>query len=296
MSDNLIHLKSEQASATILSNRGGLVRDLVLCPRGSQHSELTPQNIIWTSDSFKESGSGWPGGGLAVLFPFSGRVWNSDGIEGSYVFDGVEYPMPIHGFLYSRDMTITHKSVDHLQLSLESDTVTQAVYPFDFFLTLDFRLTSSQLEIKLVVKNSSKVAMPVAPGLHPYFNIDLDFAGELFVPAKTRYRVHTNGDVSRPEEYSPGNYALNESSIQSAVFSDLTENLWVLKQEHYNLAIRQSESFGFTTLWTIPGEPYYCVEPWTALPNAPARIQQQVGARMLAPDESLELKASFSLE
>lgn len=53
--------------------------------------------------------------------------------------------------------------------TLQSDSSTFRQYPFDFLLSVKYRITGSALHVTLRVKNNSDTPMPAGLGLHPGF-------------------------------------------------------------------------------------------------------------------------------
>ena len=293
-----IKLENSGATAHVCLGRGGLIRELSLIDQSSHgESKLKKlKQILWMPPDFKETGSGWPGGGCPVLFPFAGRVWNQEKIEGKWNYEEVEYPMPIHGFAYSRPMQIINQSTNKLHIGLESDPVSRSLYPFDFSLELTYRLERNALEVGFSIFNGEKKSdLPVALGFHPYFKIGSQEGAKVELGAKTRYRVHTNGDVSRPEHFEDEVYSCLNDKIQNAIFADFDRAASLDFGDGTVLKIEQSSEFPFRTVWSPPNSEFYCLEPWMALPNAPNLVDQKVGAQLLEPGKTMEGSIRFEL-
>ena len=61
------------------------------------------------------------------LFPFIRRLTNN-----SYKYNGIVYPMGIHGFAAAMEFEAVHQSENSVTLELSSSLITLAQYPFDF--------------------------------------------------------------------------------------------------------------------------------------------------------------------
>ncbi len=86
---------------------------------------------------------------------------------------------------------ILEQAADVVRLRLRSDSETRRLYPFDFALTVEHRLTDASFETRLTVENTGAGAMPYACGVHPGFR--WPFAGG----EPSDYRVRFDAARSR---------------------------------------------------------------------------------------------------
>lgn len=99
-----------------------------------------------------------------VLFPIVGSV-----CDGVFRVDGKEYPMGQHGFARDMEFRLVSKSSDEIFYELCSTPETLAKYPFEFRLTIGYRLKGASVEVIWKVENPLDKAMPFQIGAHPAF-------------------------------------------------------------------------------------------------------------------------------
>ena len=99
-----------------------------------------------------------------LLFPVVG--WTKDGRVG---VGSKIYPLGLHGFARHREFELVERGNDFVRLVLTSDAATRALYPFDFRLSVEYRLSEAAFSVALVVENRGAGRMPYACGLHPGF-------------------------------------------------------------------------------------------------------------------------------
>jgi len=129
-----------------------------------------------------------------LLFPVCGNCMN-----GTYRINDLEYHIEKHGFAKSMEFDVVNQSETSVTLALHSDNNTLAVFPFEFFLFVTYRLAASAIEVEWVVQNQSDDTMYFAIGAHPafflpsydptekihgYFKFDTDKPIEYLIPTE----------------------------------------------------------------------------------------------------------------
>ncbi len=105
----------------------------------------TSQEYIWNGDP------AWWTGSAPVLFPVIGGLKG-----GKYSWEGREYALPSHGFARTSEFTVTRTGEDFAELTLSSGPKTREAYPFDFSLTVSFRLERSGIAVRYDVRNTGQ--------------------------------------------------------------------------------------------------------------------------------------------
>lgn len=108
-------------------------------------------------------------GRAPILFPICGRLY-----EGKYTFEGKTYEMNLHGFARKTVFTVEHANDTEIVFSLVSNEETRAQYPFDFRLTVAYKLEENKISSSITIANLSNKTMPATFGAHPGFNVPLD--------------------------------------------------------------------------------------------------------------------------
>lgn len=99
-----------------------------------------------------------------LLFPF---VCNT--ASKKYTVDGREYALSNHGFARDSEFTVTDKGEDFVTMTLSSSDKTKEKYPFDFLLTVTYRVSGNRLSQEMKVKNTGSGEMYFFMGGHPGF-------------------------------------------------------------------------------------------------------------------------------
>ena len=81
-------------------------------------------------------------GGNPVLFPFITRSFHDNRIGFWKSPDGVVRPAPMHGFARDSAFSIISVGADFLEMQLEANDTTRAVYPYDFRFEVGVRLAA----------------------------------------------------------------------------------------------------------------------------------------------------------
>ena len=75
----------------------------------------------------------------------------------------------MHGFAYQLPWQVIERATDRLTLRLASNSQTRTSYPFEFELSLTYRLSKRGLQVEMQVHNTGDKSMPYHAGFHPYF-------------------------------------------------------------------------------------------------------------------------------
>lgn len=234
-------------------------------------------------------------GGDLILFPFIARTY-ANGQIGSWIdAAGVQRPAPMHGFAKDSPFRILEAADDSLTLRLDSNETTTACYPFAFRLEVTYRIASESLLTSFRVSNRGDCPMPWSAGHHYYFHI----------PAVERpaWILSMPCEKWGRQNFSDGSISFDRATRLAAPLSDPS---WI-DRFHMSPALADVEisnadngktiffetplncpaDWPVVTTWTEkPDSDFFCVEPWSGLPNA---IHNGVGLRTLAPGASDEI-------
>ena len=101
-----------------------------------------------------------------LLFPNTGRYWDN-----RYFLDGQIYEQKAHGFARNSEFDVVEQSADKVVFGLHSDSTTEAVYPFKFFLFVTYQVSEQGLTVDWFVRNQGDNDMYFQIGAHPAFNL-----------------------------------------------------------------------------------------------------------------------------
>lgn len=248
-----IILKNENASAAI-DTKGAELKSYVVGGR----------ELMWCGDE-KYWGKTSP-----FLFPMIGNLR-----EGKTRIGGTEYAITKHGFARDNEFELLSKSETEAAFSFSANEETKKHFPFDFTVTLTYRLTSDALEILYRVTNRSGETMPYCIGAHPAFAVEGEF-GRCRLEFEQNETVNSPimnlttrmwGDHDRIERLNnsksfPLNYGLFDNDC--VYFDTIRSKRCALV---FGTGKGVSVSWeGFETLgvWTPDHKraPFLCIEPW----------------------------------
>jgi len=251
----IISLKNNDQTAEI-STRGAELMSLYRNGR----------EYLWNGDP------SWWASRAPLLFPICGSVKDD-----SYTHAGQKYDLPKHGFARFKEFSVEYSDDSSAVFLLKSDDETKAAYPFDFELRLIYRLNETGIEITYSVRNTSSVPMYYSIGAHEGYacpggieNYDVIFAETETLDATvlsgpllsdSRHRILTNERVlPLKDEYFV---------TDALVFEQLKSGAVELKDRRDGTSVKVDfEGFQHLLLWTKPGAPYICIEPWCGLPDS----------------------------
>jgi galactose mutarotase-like enzyme len=205
-----------------------------------------------------------------LLFPVVG--WTK---EHQVRVGGKIFPLGLHGFARHREFRLIEQTNDHVRLVLASDATTRSLYPFDFNLTVDYRLGEEMTSVALSVENCGTTPMPYACGLHPGFC--WPFAGG--APEDYLVRFAKNEDPLVPVIAPGGLIASRQRRLPLEgrtlrLAPELFDNDALCFLNAASKAVRfeapngatitvETENFPHFGIWCRPGNGFLCIEEWT---------------------------------
>jgi galactose mutarotase-like enzyme len=229
-------------------------------------------------------------GGNPVLFPFIARHFVDGKNELWRDGSGTVRPMPQHGFARDAKFTaITDGHENSLRMRMTDTEETRGFYPFPFqFDVVVSLLPGSRLEVRFETTNTGTDPLPYYTGHHFYFALPhTDRADwKLDLPCESWGRQSPDGAIVR-EPATESTLRIDDPNIidrfqitpttgEVALYSKKADRSLVFQLNHPG-----SVPWYAVTTWTMaPESNFYCVEPWTGLPNA---IHHGEGLRWLAP-------------
>ena len=238
-----------------------------------------------------------------VLFPVVGKL-----NDNSFRYKGVSYPLPQHGFARDREFILTASGNNHLLFSLESDAASFRHFPFHFKLEIGYRISGCRLEVSWTVKNHSEGSMPFSIGGHPGFSLP-------GWPAKKWYLVFEREEVLASHPLKDGLLDSGEKRLipQEEGRLEITRDLFLqdalvfsgLGSSHVSLSSQEQEEmlrfhfagFPFLGIWSRPGAPFVCIEPWHGHADPPGfkgEISEKPGIILLEPEGVFQ--SSYAIE
>jgi galactose mutarotase-like enzyme len=188
-------------------------------------------------------------------------------------------------------------------LELNDNDTTRADYPFAFQHRLTYRLAGGQLLGEQEIQNRSSEPMPFSTGFHPYFALPLTRRGErdqcfVEIPEGRRLIMHGRGEHFVAKPFLAQNWSVQEDVSATLFLSDLKQRELILVDPLSELeAVLNWEAapqHRFLAIWSrSPQEPFYCLEPWTALPNSFTRSKER---ELILLEPGATFKAALRME
>jgi len=233
--------------------------------------------------------------GIPVLFPLvsNNRVGDK---EHHYEWNGRVFEMPQHGFARRSKWSIREQSASSITMELTDSDATRASYPFAFRFCLTYRLGRGRLHWEQVIENRSGEPMPFSTGVHPYFALPLTAKSErdaCFVEIPEAKRLMPVGKFERftAEPFPAQNWSVGEDVAGTMFLTDLKKHELILIDPASELELvfnfEEAPQHRFLAVWSkSTSEPFYCLEPWTALPNSFSRQNRDHELILLDPQKT----------
>ncbi|KRA81437.1 aldose 1-epimerase family protein [Altererythrobacter sp. Root672] len=240
-------------------------------------------------------------GHAPLLFPIVGALNG-----GRYRLDGVEHPMPKHGFARVSPFDLVEHTETRALFRLSDNEVTRAAFPFAFVLEMEFALSGWALSMTATVRNPGSGPLPFSFGFHPAFAWPLPGGGEkesheiVFADYEPQdiCRIDADGLVARRE-------ATPVDGRRLALRPELFEDDALIWDELASRTLTYGAPGGAALdiafpdtpmlgIWQKPGARYICIEPWAGIAD-PADFEgdfcQKPGVVELEPgaDRSLRM-------
>lgn len=268
---------SGKSCFTINPERGGIVTDFEVDGIGS---------ILYMNEAIYRDPAKYIRGGIPVLFPMTGRLTGD-----VYRLHDTLYSMPVHGLVRNYPWEVRgtqRKDGAAITIGLRSDETMKQAFPFDFDVEFTYLLKGNTLTVCQAYTNLSGEDMPVSFGLHPYFHVKdkknarimLDFAS---------YQDMVSGKLIA----GAGIPDFTEGSEVGCLFLDVGGQKAALEADGYRVELAFDGVYRHVLLWTLAGEDFICMEPWTAKPDALNTGEELIRIR---PGETMRTAVSITVK
>ncbi|MGN1398757.1 MAG: hypothetical protein ACI4WG_02000 [Erysipelotrichaceae bacterium] len=116
-----------------------------------------------------------------ILFPIVGPLKDN-----SYTYKNQTYSLNQHGFLRRSQFNFIEIKKDSTKLQFKQNQASKELYPFDFTLTVSYRLDNDKLLIAYHLENNDDKELPFDIGFHPAF-VCCNYYDENFAKVKIRF-------------------------------------------------------------------------------------------------------------
>lgn len=226
-------------------------------------NKKTGREMLWQADP-----QYW-GRHAPVLFPFVGKLKDNN-----YTHNGKTFEMGQHGFARDMDFELTERKDHNILFTLKSSAETKQVYPFEFELMLAYKLSANTLIHSYEIKNKGIEPMLYSIGAHPAYRIEGNFEDYALIFNKPESKLERtfldSGLLAYKKPYMLKDLKTIPLSHQlfkedALVFENLQSDEVSLLKNDKALLTMNFEGFPYFGIWTKPGAPFLCLEPWLGL-------------------------------
>ncbi|ARO26198.1 aldose 1-epimerase protein (plasmid) [Rhizobium sp. TAL182] len=267
---------------------------------GAEMQALTTndgRSWLWTGDA-----TFWTGRS-PILFPIVGKA-----LDDKIAIDGMVYPLAQHGFARRSEFALAASTATACRYELAASAATQGIYPFDFLLAVEHAVEGRALTVTAEVSNRDQKAIPFGFGFHPAFawplpgasgrahTVTLDNEGE---PELVRLEGGLINPAPLPSPFDKGRVVLDHALFdQDAMIFPKGAGEGLLYGAEGGPTLRfHFENLPNLALWTKPGAPFICVEPWhgtAAEAGGSSELSRRPYTNILAPGASTRF--AFTVE
>lgn len=238
-----------------------------------------------------------------VLFPIVGKLK-----QNKTIINGRTYEMGQHGFARDLEFEPITKLDNFHSYVLRSNQSTIVKYPFNFSLLVTYRTDENKLTTIYKVINEGENNMPFGIGGHPAFKIDQKdlFNEEYYLEfEEDEYKIHflylvdglVGTEYARNVMIDLRRIPITKDSFNNdaIIMKGLTSHRISLKKKTGNktLLTMDFEGFPYLAVWSKPGAPFICIEPWYTTADtikSTGVFTQKTDMIVLAPKEKFECK------
>ena len=250
---------------------------------------------MWQGDAKFWSGQ------APVLFPVCGKLLNL-----AYRHEGKTYSMKGHGFARRKTFSAVQSGETLAVFTLEDDTQTRAEYPFAFRLTVRYELKGDRIFVDVCVENTGNETMYFNFGSHEAYAVDGDFTDwsvefekeedlRVYEQIGPAYLTGKILPLREKVKELPLSYDLFANS--SLAFDGIRSRAATLRRCGKPVVRVDFADFDQLLLWTKPGAPFFCIEPWNGIPDfidTDGELSHK--ARILSLDAGKQFSARHSLQ
>jgi len=215
--------------------------------------------------------------GNPLLFPHvSFNV--AAGKVGRYELDGTLYESPQHGFARRVPWRVTAVARGSVTCELTDSELTRPGYPFKFRHLVTYGLVDGRLSLMQQVENLDTRPLPFSTGIHPYLNLPLGGGSRrddcwVRLPRCTRYNPIGQCESFFTEPVAAQRWPVSRDVRGTVFLGDFSEPELALVDPAAGVEVAvnfaAAPAYRYAALWSRTVDaPFYCLEPWTALPNS----------------------------
>lgn len=251
---------------------------------------------IWYSDPAYWTGS------APVLFPICSGLKDDE-----FIYEGKTYKMQKHGFARRAKFDVETVDTTSATFLLTSENCPQDNYPFEYEFRIIYTLTGKKFDVEYNIRNLTDGDMYFSVGAHEAYLCaeGIENYEIVFEKAENLNAYQLVGPLLSDETK---NYGQNTDTLQLSnslfendclIFKNLNSRSVNLVNKTTGQKIKVDfEGFDYLLLWTVPGAPFICIEPWCGVTdnvNTTKNLPEKEGIQKIEKGGSFYRIHSFEL-
>ena len=218
---------------------------------------------IWYGDPAFWTGSS------PVLFPICSGLKDDE-----FIYEGKTYKLQKHGFARRAKFDVETVDKTTATFLLSSENCPQENYPFKYEFRIIYTLTGKKLNVEYNIRNLTDGDMYFSVGAHEAYLCPegIENYEIVFKKAENLDAYQLVGPLLSDETV---NYGQNTTVLQldNSLFDNDCLIFKHLNSRSVNLVNKTTgqkikvdfDGFEYMLVWTVPGAPYVCIEPWCGI-------------------------------
>ncbi len=195
-----------------------------------------------------------------ILFPLVGST-----ADKCLHIEGKTYPINNHGFARNAIFEVAAHCEDEITFELNASDATRLVYPYEFKLSVNYKLVGAKVKITYEIHNLSNGMMPFTFGLHPAFTCPLSLEGRLednyLEFSNAEYNSKLQSDLQLKDDKI---IELSEElfeRIPTVMFEHCASSHIKLTDGHHMVNV-SCIGYRWLAFWKTKDSKFLCIEPW----------------------------------
>ncbi|MBE6811138.1 MAG: aldose 1-epimerase family protein [Ruminococcaceae bacterium] len=233
-------------------------------------------------------------GSSPVLFPICSGLKDDE-----FIYEGKTYTMQKHGFARRAKFDVEKVDSNTVTFLLSSDNCPQDNYPFKYEFRIVYTLVGKKLNVEYNIRNLTDGDMYFSVGAHEAYNCPegIDNYEIIFDQKENLDAYQLVGPLLSSETI---NYGKDTDTLQldhslfsndCLIFKNLNSRGVILRNKTTGQQVKtQFEGFPYLLIWTAPGAPFICIEPWCGITDSTETGKQLIQKEGI---EKIEKGGSF---
>lgn len=237
---------------------------------------------IWYGDPAFWTGSS------PVLFPICSGLKDDE-----FIYEGKTYTMQKHGFARRAEFAVETVDTSSATFLLSSENCPQENYPFQYEFRIIYTLIGKKLNVEYNIRNLTDGDMYFSVGAHEAYHCPEGIENYQIVFEKPEnldaYQLEGPllSDNTKSYGQNTNTLQLDNSLFENdcLIFKNLNSRSVNLDNKTTGQKIKVNfDGFNYLLIWTVPGAPFICIEPWCGITdnvNTTKQLNQKEGIEKL---------------